>query len=253
MPAESSMYFVYRLTLPNGKKYIGYTSSTVEQRFKWHWNARKRLKTPLHKCLALLYSPEQVIQEVVWDGGDKTHALFVEIETIASERTLVTQEGLNVTPGGEAPPAGFGGAAWKDNKSDEEILAINKKKGRAGVDNPFYGKKHSHERLASMVCSRRNAGGYKNAAEHLSTPEKIQERSFAVRKALANQLGFPDDVSFVTEIVAKIKLGCGVNCIARKLHTNKTNIRNRLRDVRAGMYGDELRSSIGGERNASSN
>ena len=256
-------YFVYRLTLPNGRIYIGYTSAGVQTRFSWHWKARKKLKTPLHKCLALLSSPSEVLVETVWQGADKNEALLREMCTIHDECSLITENGLNMTKGGESPPDNFGGNSWMIGKTEQELLEINAKKARSGDKNPFFGKTHSTDTLAVAVATRRERGSYNSAiAAHLHTDDakernrmfwKSPEGAAAMRKtvkarldATARRIGYENDEALVAAIRA-IEEEClySSNEIAKKLHTSKDVVLPRMSKRIGQKERHELRKKMG--------
>jgi hypothetical protein len=60
------MHYVYRITFPNGKVYIGYTGTTPESRLKEHYAHRNDGEFPI-KCALRKYSKTDVILDVLFD------------------------------------------------------------------------------------------------------------------------------------------------------------------------------------------
>lgn len=92
---------VYQILFPNGKKYIGCTSRTLDERQRGHKHKAftDKLKLPLQYAMRK-YGWENLQWSILFETQDHTELLNKEIELIASENTLVPS-GYNVTKGGE--------------------------------------------------------------------------------------------------------------------------------------------------------
>lgn len=94
------MGYLYKLTFPNGKEYIGVTRKTPMERFRGHRQAaRAGNKCPVYKAWRALGEPRVAVLAIVEDGD----LMAMEIRAIAAFGTL-TPGGYNMTIGGESPP-----------------------------------------------------------------------------------------------------------------------------------------------------
>lgn len=148
------MFKVYEIKFDNGKSYIGYTKMKLELRLWYHKrDARRGSMLPVH-CAIRKY-PEQYKINLTKSFDTKKEALAFEILSIKNGTNL-----YNLSDGGECFPEWATGNYWKEGKTKEEISEINKKKGRPGSQNPFYGRKHSKESMEKMVRTRRERGSF---------------------------------------------------------------------------------------------
>lgn len=93
--------FLYRLTFPNGKAYIGITSWTVEARFLEHCaNARRKNRTYAVHAAIRKYGPENIKVETLASADDWAFLGDMEIKAIAEHGTY-SPSGYNLTRGGE--------------------------------------------------------------------------------------------------------------------------------------------------------
>ena len=91
-------YIVYCHTL-NGKKYIGYTGKTMEERLQDHiGDALERSDRHFHRAINK-YGPENIVSEVLAEVYDKNEAKKLE-ETFV-EKLDTFKNGYNMTRGGD--------------------------------------------------------------------------------------------------------------------------------------------------------
>lgn len=90
------MFYVYKLTSPSGRAYVGYTGQTVAERWRQHvTRARRGAQHPL--CSAIRkYGAENFTVETVAAFADQDSALASEAEHIAA-----LERKYNLSPGGE--------------------------------------------------------------------------------------------------------------------------------------------------------
>lgn len=240
------LYSVYRLRFKNTDRvYIGYTSNTIEKRFSYHWKARKSSNTSLSRYLRNI-NKEDVILECLYVSREREDALAAEIKLIAENKSMITQNGFNHTIGGENPPEGFGGIAWMNGKTEEEIAIINAKKSMPNELNPFYGKSHPKETLEKAVSTRRLNGSYNSeTGSHLITEKAKEKNNIAKKNAAAKRYGYQNDQEFVNHII-DIYQECGMSgsWIACITNSNKPTIRKRLSMIRDGLYGEPFKRYV---------
>jgi group I intron endonuclease len=156
------MAFVYWIHLPEHKDittegYIGFTSKTVEVRFRDHLstaNDRSRQHYPVYRAI-LKYKDSVVVSTLV--EGSPEYCLDIERRLRPSESI-----GWNITVGGSRGSLGL--------KSSEETKA--KLKLRSGENGGFYGKRHSEESKAKMAERKRGKVASQETREKLSKAMK---------------------------------------------------------------------------------
>ena len=107
---ETGLYegFIYCITnTVNGKMYIGQTRMTVEQRWASHITSSKKDEKPLYRAIRK-YGLEKFAVETIFALSSKTkemlkHTLnFCEMYFIGKYKTLIFENGYNLTRGGDS-------------------------------------------------------------------------------------------------------------------------------------------------------
>ena len=94
-------WLLYCAVFPNGKRYFGVTGRSLEARIKDHRDNLRNPKLPFHRALKK-YDGNVVFRTVV--VGEKKQILNLEIESIASFKTMDRRFGYNVSLGGDLSP-----------------------------------------------------------------------------------------------------------------------------------------------------
>lgn len=100
----------------NGKKYIGMTGRTLEQRWNSHCSAARNGSPFRFHCAIRKYGEDNFIKEILFDNLDIHSCRTIEEETIIDYNTM--HEGYNAKPGG------CGGWIVSDEKYDEWLVRI---------------------------------------------------------------------------------------------------------------------------------
>jgi group I intron endonuclease len=103
------MNIVYKLTCTkNGKAYVGATNN-LKQRLADHRSSTKRgSKCPIH-CAIRKYGIDAFLVDVLYSSDDRQHVFNVmEPDFIKKHRTLISEGGYNLTPGGDGIRASYG-------------------------------------------------------------------------------------------------------------------------------------------------
>lgn len=91
-------YCVYKHTCPNGKVYIGITSTSLEKR----WQSGKGYKTQVFYRAIQKYGWDNILHEILFDGLTKKEAEDKEVELIAYYKSNQKDYGYNINNGGSA-------------------------------------------------------------------------------------------------------------------------------------------------------
>lgn len=96
------IYTIYTITnLVNQKKYIGYTSQTIRQRFKDHCDTAKReQKYKIHRAIAK-YGVDMFSVSEIYQSYDKAHIASIEDYFIKEFNTQNDDYGYNIANGGQ--------------------------------------------------------------------------------------------------------------------------------------------------------
>lgn len=148
---------IYLITcLNSGTQYVGKTIRNINTRFNQHYNEAKRqiINKRTHFQNSLVkYGKVGFIVEEIFNAFDKNKLNYMEIYFIKYYDTFYN--GYNETTGGDG----------NFKKSDESILKqtntqkINRKNN--GLNNPFYGKKHTEESKQLIKKTNIENGFYK--------------------------------------------------------------------------------------------
>jgi group I intron endonuclease len=169
------VHYIYKVTnnINNGI-YIGYTSKSIERRWKQHiqWSRKQAPKTLIHKVIAK-YGSENFTVECLLETEDQDEALAAEIQYIAELQTNRNRwpdgNGYNLADGGRLSPATRGRKIpnRKKYKMTDEHKANIAKGGRGRKRSPetkerirqtLTGKAHAPERrekAATNAATRR--------------------------------------------------------------------------------------------------
>jgi group I intron endonuclease len=96
------MFYIYKLTcLQNGKGYVGATNNPAGRLAGHKYRARHGSKLPIH-CAMQKYGIEFFRFDVLYSSLDRQHVFgMMESQFIKEEHTLISENGYNLTTGGE--------------------------------------------------------------------------------------------------------------------------------------------------------
>lgn len=129
-------HFIYKLTSPSGKIYIGQTND-FNQRMYGHKKGSEKLNTKLYKSIRK-YGWDNFSKEIIAETNTKTDANIIE-ESYIKKYKSNGKNGLNTLITAE------GGDVWVGRyDTDEYIEFLDKMKSlNIGKKNPMFGKSHS--------------------------------------------------------------------------------------------------------------
>ena len=132
-------YFIYRLTSPSGKIYIGRTND-FEQRMISHksW-AKTENRRPLYKAIRK-YGWDNFIKEIIDTADTETDSVAKELEYIVKHNSV--REGYNATY-----ETNEGGDIWEGKRDTKQYKQFVERMKiiNAGQNNGMYGKNQSEE------------------------------------------------------------------------------------------------------------
>lgn len=217
------MAFLYQLTAPNGKAYLGITNHSPEQRWGGHlYSALKNSKLAIH-CAIRKYGWDNFKKEVLVEGTF-AYVKDLEVKAIAVFNTFAPN-GYNLTKGGDgitgvtfkhtdeakakisaaslsmsaeshekasvALKALYADPVWKAKKLSTSLRgSAHPQFGRAST---FRGKKHTPETIAKMQLAQKGHLGTMNGKHHTEeAKEKIAvaqrgEKAYWFGKTLAEE------------------------------------------------------------------
>lgn len=153
---SKGIYYIYKITnLVNQKIYIGYTSTTPQNRFKEHLYLAMKTKsshTYLYNAIRK-YGKDNFMVEELYQTTDRDYCLNVmEKYYIQKFKSFDRSIGYNISLGGEGAsnPSPFKGMTYEEMYGIEKAQEIKEKVklnhyNCEGSNNSFYGKHHSEE------------------------------------------------------------------------------------------------------------
>lgn len=121
-------YFIYRLTSPSGKVYIGLS---INVRARWGSHQRRARETdrahPLYAALRK-YGAEQFKVETLCAVEDADAAKAAEVEEIARHQSTVRRFGYNISPGGDYDGTTGADCFWSEIRLDPQAFAAYRAK-----------------------------------------------------------------------------------------------------------------------------
>jgi group I intron endonuclease len=130
---------VYKATFTNGKAYVGFTSNTLEKRMNEHYHDARNGRGYLFHDAIRKHGWDSLEWSVLYESDDVDELKDQEMLFIEKERTYVTEDGYNLTKGGE----GGDNTAWFASLTEEEYrafceqAALNGQKGK-GISKPSW-------------------------------------------------------------------------------------------------------------------
>lgn len=126
-----SKYVVYTHIFPNGKRYVGITGQRLNDRFRRNGNGY--VGQFVHNAI-IKYGWHNVEHRILYENLTLSEAEDLEKKIISEWKTNDRKYGYNVVDGGLV------NIPTEASKMKNRLAHIGK---NVGVDNPFYGKKHS--------------------------------------------------------------------------------------------------------------
>lgn len=198
----------------NGKKYIGWTSGTIEFRWKNHVYASRFGKCLLQKAIRKYGSSDDIWSRIILEECEsELEAKAAEIRLIAELKTNAMQGGFgyNMTSGGDG---NFGYRFSDESKRKMSLSRKGRKRSERydarGENNPFFGLTHSEEfrkRLSEIASQRR---GRKNPNSKL-TVAQCEEIKSLIQQGLSNA-AIARHYNVSVNPVAMIRLGRHWSC-----------------------------------------
>lgn len=199
MMEESVHYFIYCHIFPNGKRYIGITRNTVEER----WGGGRNYKTcPLVDRAIKKYGWDKVQHEILAEAQSKEEAEKKERFYINKFETTNSMKGYNLLPGGDVATndatdemrykLGNGMRGKKHTEEEKKKIGDGvKKKFQRLESNGHFGMKHQEETKKKMSESQKarwNEEMRNKAAERLRI--RMQDSEYK-KKILDNLMSCP--------------------------------------------------------------
>ena len=202
------IHTIYKITNNiSNKIYIGYTSKTVEHRFKQHCADNR--KTILHDAIRG-YGPDNFSVEAIYQSHDGEHTKNMEKIFIKEYDSI--KNGYNMTEGGYGNPC-FGNLNGMYGKKHSEStrekirkkaigrkmvftetaklkkvkIALENLKFAWAVPQPFLGMKHTEAAKKKMRCSRPSMVGNNNPSKQLVVREKIRQQKLGKKRPFAKR------------------------------------------------------------------
>jgi group I intron endonuclease len=156
--------YIYKLTAPNGKVYIGQTSS-LEKRMSAYTRGNCKQQKKLYSSMKK-YGWDNFQKEII-TSGDFTDEGLNQLEIHYIRLFNSFRGGLNMTPGGDRPPS------YKGKKQSPQT--------KAKISAALKGKPRSPESIAKRQATRVTNGSNAQSPEHVArrTATRIANGTYA--------------------------------------------------------------------------
>jgi group I intron endonuclease len=146
--------YIYKLTAPNGKVYIGQTIH-LEKRYSQYARGDCKTQKKLYRSIKK-YSWDSFLKEIIFEG-ECSDACLNRLEILFIDQYGSYRDGLNMTKGGDKPPSHKGKKRSPETKA--KISAANKGKK---------GSPHSEEAKAKISEARKGKKLGPHSPEHIA-------------------------------------------------------------------------------------
>ena len=137
MENNENKYCVYCHIFPNGKKYVGQTSTKPE--YRWGVDGKHYQGQPVYKAIEK-YGWDNIEHRILFDNLNKESADRIEKICIFLFKTTIWDYGYNIQPGGCD-----GGGFKRSQETKDKISKIKKELYKDPTRTPMYGRTLSHE------------------------------------------------------------------------------------------------------------
>ena len=158
------MAIIYKITNKiNGKQYVGFSKNTLEKRWKQHLRDAKRKDTHFANAIRNYGKDAWTLETVVQaDDADWLHNVM-EPHYIRLWNLTDRSVGYNST---------FGGDGGVPSKETRKKISESRKGKCVGIDNPFYGRKHTEE--TKKILKEKKQGNNHNRLGKKHSPETLE-------------------------------------------------------------------------------
>lgn len=185
MKTDPNLSFVYILLFPNGKRYVGQTIQTIEERMSQHFfGVRNGSRLPIHRAMRKYGEDHVKIEKVYSFKCTQIYLDLIEDRTITAFNALVPN-GYNVKRGGspgahsEATKLKMAKAHKGKHHSEETKAKISVAK--MGSTGTMTGRHHSKETRERMSLAQR---GHPSSLKGIPRSEEVRARISAAHKGM---------------------------------------------------------------------
>lgn len=141
---------VYLIEFPNGKKYVGITTTSFEERKKSHLSHRNTSQLPVHQALKKFFGSES--WQVIAEAESWSELANIEVQMIEFHQSHTSKNGYNLTLGGDGTVGYTHTQEQRKKNSNAKIDYFSKSQNRikqskasiiAHYKNPEQAKKHA--------------------------------------------------------------------------------------------------------------
>lgn len=167
---------VYLITFPNGKKYVGITSTSFEERKRSHISHRNVSNLPVHNALNRYFGKE--VWSIIATAGSWEELTSLEIQMIERHKSHISKSGYNLTLGGD------GAYGYKHTDEQKERNRNSKKQYFSKPENRIKqskANKEAHNQNPDQALEHSNF--MKNRFQN---PEERNKASVGMKKYLSD-------------------------------------------------------------------
>lgn len=239
---KSTAGVVYLISFPNGKKYVGITSTSFEERKASHLSHMNTSKLAVHQALRRFKGDEN--WQVIAKANNWEKLTELEIQMIDEHQSHISRNGYNLTLGGDGTVGFEHSEVQKERNSRAKTEYFSDKKNRerqskatvlAHKMNPAQARAHSEFQKQRFTDPKEREKTSKGMREFLSDPENL--RIHSIQRGARPFLVHTVSGEFVGEWLSQ-------NCCARELGLSVSHINNCLHGKRKSHKGYKFQYAL---------
>jgi len=179
-----NIYTIYKaVNTINGKVYIGFDSKWPRRK-STHKYSSKEIKNKFYDAIKK-YGWDNFEWSVIYQSKDRDDTLKVMEPYFIKEHNSFTDEGYNLTSGGEGV---FGLQANRGKKVHTEEFKKRLSDNRKGENNPMYGKKHTLEHTKKVSAKLKGRKLSKETLLKMSSSQKGRKKTEEQKRKIQESL-----------------------------------------------------------------
>ena len=216
-------FIVYMHITTNNKKYIGITGRNPLIRWA---NGNGYIESPYFYNAIKKYGWDKIRHKILIHGLTKEQAIRWEIKLISYYNTTNRKYGYNLTTGGDSP-----------NFTISSRLKMSKNSNKFGVNNPFYGQKHTEDTKQKIKSKLKKENSYKPKTKK----PKLSLAKMGNKNPMYGKLGIDNFKSIDIYCIELNKIFHGIHEASRQLQISASKICAVCKGRRLSTHGLHFR------------
>lgn len=226
-------YYIYMYTFPNGKKYIGKTKRSMNQRQGSDWSGYKRCRLLWNAIQK--YGTENIKTDILFEGtltdeeASKLECFYIEKYKTNASKYNNPSYGYNLTDGGD----GISGCVFTEERLEKLLAqlkeAIDKRRGKPLSEEHKRKLSESHKGLGHKLSDETKAKISKaNSLENISEETRKRKSLVRMKKVKATHVETGEVLIFNSHQEAAKYFGVRESAITRWINQTRNAPNNYI-------------------------